>query len=156
MKLVALDKSNWEEAAKLEVREDQKSFVASNLKTIAETQFYPWAYRMCAYDGETMVGFMAFGKDPDEGKYWLFRFMIGEQHQGKGFGRASLNALIDFLKALPDCAGVTVGYQPDNQVAERLYLSVGFVKGDPAPWGESTARIVFERTSDGKQQTAIS
>jgi len=143
LRLVAIDKSNWEEAATLEVREDQKGFVASNLKTIAESQFYPWAERRAIHHDATMVGLMVFGRDPDDGKYWLFRFMIGAEHQSKGYGRQALLELLTYLRTLPDCTGITVGYQPDNLVAERLYLSVGFVKGDPAPWGESTARYVL-------------
>ncbi len=143
MKLVAIDKSNWEEAAKLRVREDQKGFVTENVWSIAESQFHPWTRPYAIYDGGTMVGFLVYGRDPSDGNYWLYRFMIDQAFQGKGFGKVALKFLLNHLRKLPDCAGITVGYQPDNLVAERLYLGTGFKKGPPAPWGESTARIDF-------------
>lgn len=137
-------KENWENAAKLEVREDQQGFVAPNVWSIAETQFHHWTRPMAIYNGGTMVGFLVYGRDPDDGEYWLYRYMIDRRHQGKGFGKQGLTALIVHLRTLPDCRGITVGYQPENLAAERLYLSAGFVKGPPTHWGESTARLTLE------------
>jgi diamine N-acetyltransferase len=136
-----ITKENWETAAKLEVREDQQGYVAPNVWSIAESQFHPWIRPMAIYNGGTMVGFLVYGRDPADGEYWLYRYMIDRRFQGQGLGKAALQALIAHLRSLPDCDSVTVGYQPENLVAERLYLGFGFEKGDPAPWGESTARL---------------
>jgi diamine N-acetyltransferase len=136
-----ITKENWERAAELEVREDQRGFVVPNLRAIAEAQFYPWTRPMAIYSGVVTVGFLVYGRDPADGEYWLYRFMIDRNQQRKGYGRQALAALIAHLRTLPDCSGVSVGYQPDNLAAEQLYLSAGFVKGDLAPWGESTARF---------------
>jgi diamine N-acetyltransferase len=138
-----ITRDNWETAAKLEVRKDQAGFVMPNIWSIAESQFHPWTRPMGIYDGGTMVGFLVYGKDPDDGRHWLYRYMIDQRHQGKGYGSAGLRALIEQLRMMSGCTGISVGYQPDNLVAERLYLGVGFVKGPPAPWGESTARLEF-------------
>lgn len=138
-----ITKENWEVAAKLEVREDQEGFVASNLHAIAEAQFYPWTRPMAIYHGGRMVGFLVYGRDPADGTYWLYRFMIDRRHQGRGYGKQALAGLIAMLRREPGCVGISVGYQPDNVAAERLYLSAGFVKGEPAPWGESTAHLEF-------------
>jgi len=143
VQLVPITKANWEIAAKLEVREDQSRFVASNLWTIAETRWYPWTVLRGIYDDADMIGFLAFGRDPADGEHWLYRFMIDRNHQGRGFGRAALTALIEELRLAGICRRLTVGYEPDNLPAERLYFSVGFVKGEPAPWGESTATLAF-------------
>lgn len=140
-----ITKENWETAASLEVREDQAGFIVPNVWSIAETQFHPWTRPMAIYDGPTMVGFLVYGRDPADDRYWLYRFMIDRRHQGRGIGKAALRALIEHLRMLPDCDGITVGYQPDNLVAERLYLGAGFVKGPPAPWGESTAHLEIRR-----------
>lgn len=146
MRLVPIDKDNWETAAKLEVREDQASFIAPNVWSIAETQFFPWAQRRAIYDGPTMVGFLVYGRDPDDGEYWLYRFMIDRRHQGKGFGTRALAALVAEVRALPDSRGITVGYQPDNAVAERLYFAAGFEPAGMASWGEKLARLDFGDT----------
>ena len=145
VELVSITKANWETAAKLDVREDQKDFVAANVWTIAESRFYPAIQlRGIMADGE-MVGFLAYGKDADDGDYWLYRFMVDQRHQGKGYGRAGLLAVIEEWKADPNILHVTLGYEPTNVNAERLYLSVGFVKGEMAPWGERTAKLTIER-----------
>ena len=139
MQLVPITKANWEQAAKLTVREDQTCFVAANVWTIAESRWYPWIELRGIYDAVEMVGFLAYGRDPTEEEFWLYRFMIDRNFQGRGFGRAALLALIEELRRDVAFQRLTVGYEPDNLPAERLYLSVGFIKGDPAPWGESTA-----------------
>jgi len=138
-----ITKDNWEAAANLEVREDQREFITPNVWSIAEAQYYPWTRPLAIYDGRVMVGFLVYGKDPQDDQYWLYRFMIDRRHQGKGLGKAALLALIERLRSLPDCTGITVGYQSENLAAERLYFSTGFEKGPPAPWGESTARLRF-------------
>ena len=46
---------------------------------------------MAIYDGTEMVGFLVYGRDPADERYWLYRFMIDRRHQGKGHGKAALN-----------------------------------------------------------------
>jgi diamine N-acetyltransferase len=136
-------KENWEEAAELKVREDQSDFVAPNVWSIAESKFYDALHPTAIYDDETMVGFLMYGRDPQDRQFWLYRFMIDRRCQGRGLGRAALIRLIDLLKRTPGCTGISVGYDPANTTAERLYLSLGFEKTGEAPWGELTARLDF-------------
>jgi diamine N-acetyltransferase len=141
--LRSITKDNWEEAAGLRVREDQSDFVAPNVWSIAESKFYPALQPMAIYDGETMVGFLMYGRDPQDVNYWLYRFMIDQRFQRQGLGRAALARLIDLLRRTPGCTGVSVGYDRKNVSAERLYLALGFEKTGVAPWGELTAWLAF-------------
>lgn len=143
VQLLPITKANWEQAAKLDVRDDQTRFVAANVWTIAESRWYPWIELRGIYDGAEMVGFLAYGRDPADSEFWLYRLMIDRTFQGRGFGRAALLALIEELRLDESFRRLTVGYEPDNVPAERLYLSAGFVKGEPAPWGESTAILTI-------------
>ncbi len=145
VQLIPITKANWETAAKLEVREDQSRFVASNVWTIAETRWYPWTELRGMYNDGEMVGFLAYGRDKADEEFWLYRFMVDRHVQGRGFGRAGLLALIEELRLNDACQRLTVGYEPDNYPAEKLYFSVGFVKANPAPWGESTAILTYNR-----------
>ncbi|MEA2513624.1 MAG: diamine N-acetyltransferase [Thermomicrobiales bacterium] len=138
-----ITKDNWEAAAGLRVREDQADFVAPNAWSIAESKFYDALQPMAIYDDETMIGFLMYGLDPEDGQYWLYRLMIDQRYQRRGLGRAALARLIDLLRRTPGCGGVNVGYDPANTGAEQLYLSLGFVKTGLAPWGELTARLTF-------------
>ncbi|RKI20645.1 GNAT family N-acetyltransferase, partial [Bacillus thuringiensis] len=61
--LKAIDKSNWEEAITLSVTEEQQTFIASNLYSIAEVQFLDNFYANGIYLDEKMIGFTMFGID---------------------------------------------------------------------------------------------
>ena len=58
---------NWRELIKLQVRDDQKHFVASNLFSIAQAQFgdeYEGHWNLFPYgiyDGDVAVGFLMYG-----------------------------------------------------------------------------------------------
>jgi diamine N-acetyltransferase len=138
-----ITKDNWEDAARLQVRDDQADLVAPNVWSIAESKFYDALQPMAIHDDETMVGFLMYGRDSQDGQYWLYRFMVDWRYQRRGLGRAALARLIDLLKRTPGCTAVNVGYDPANTPAEHLYLSAGFDKVGRAPWGELTARLTF-------------
>ena len=141
IRLVDLTGDNWEQVAALSVNPGQEHFVAANLKTIAETQFNPTAVRRVIMRGSAPIGLAVYANDPEGGEWWLWRFMIDGSEQGKGYGRAVMRMLIDEWRSIPDCTQVFVGYQPENLIAERLYVSLGFVPGETAPWGERIARL---------------
>jgi diamine N-acetyltransferase len=137
--LVELTKDNWEAVARLEVQQHQQGYVANNLWTIAESQFYPWTHRRVILAHGRIVGFAVYGTMPDEADMWLHRFMIAGSEQGAGVGRAALRLLIEEWRNVPGLREVRLSYEPDNAVAERLYVSEGFVPGEMADWGERIA-----------------
>ena len=140
IELIDLTRENWQAVAALTVSPEQEDFVASNLKTIAEVQFYPSSVcRVIATEGRP-VGLAAYGIDTDDGSLWLFRFMISASEQGKGYGRAALVRLIETWRAMP-IGCVCLAYDPDNVAAERLYQSLGFVPGDIGEHGDRIARL---------------
>lgn len=141
--LRAITKDNWETAAGLNVRDDQADFVTPNVWSIAESKFYAPLQPTAIYDGGTMVGFLMFGRDPQDGQFWLYRFMIDTRYQRRGYGRAALQRLIDLLRRTPNSPELNVGYNANNSAAEALYLSVGFKKSGVAPWGELTAKFIL-------------
>lgn len=121
-----LTKDNWENAIALNVREDQKHFVASNLYSIAEAHFHPELTPMGIYAGETMVGFLMWGLEPGKDRWWLVRLMIDEHYQGKGYGRAALLQVIRLMRQSSGCDRIYLSYEPENITAEMLYKSFGF------------------------------
>ena len=142
IELRPLTKQNWEAVAELTLGDDQTEFIAANLWTIAETQFYPWVERRVIVADGGVVGLAAYGRDHDGAAWWLYRFMIGREHQRKGYGREALAALTAEWRAR-SIVRVTVGFHQQNAAAERLYLSAGFVPGPDASWGEKTATLTL-------------
>jgi diamine N-acetyltransferase len=64
--------------------------------------------------------------DPDDDNYWIYRFMIAEQFQGRGYGFAALKALVERMQALPGCSSIILGVEPANEDAAKLYRRAGF------------------------------
>jgi diamine N-acetyltransferase len=141
--IVPLDKSNWEDAVKLNVQPDQVNFVAANAYSIAESKYYPALLPCGIFAGKTMVGFTMYGRDDEDNQYWIYRFMIDHRYQRRGFGRRAMLELIELLRALPDVPEINISYDLDNIGAAELYKSVGFIEGDIASWGERMAKLTF-------------
>jgi diamine N-acetyltransferase len=144
--LAPITKENWEQAAQLDVADEQIEFVDPNVMAIAAMQFYPWIRPRAIYDGSTMVGFLTYGQDPDDGIWWLYRFMIDRRYQGNGRGREALKRLLQDIEACGEVPALRVAYHPENAAAARLYATSGFVASGPAPWGEDTATYTFATT----------
>ena len=138
-----LTKENWEAVAALEVHPHQVGFVASNLRSIAETQFYPWVRRRVIQADGFTAGFIVHGTDPESGVHWLHRFMVMAERQGQGIGREAMGMLVDEWESDLEIETVLLSYEPENAVAEKLYSSFGFVPGEIAEWGERIARLTF-------------
>jgi diamine N-acetyltransferase len=127
IRFVEVNKDNWQECIKLPTSEEHARFVASNLYSIAEAQFYPQTVQACCiYAGEEMVGFAMYGpEDEDETLFWIDRLMIAEGHRGKGYGRAAVQLILDEARARGfSRVGLSTGLQ--NVKAIRLYESLGF------------------------------
>ena len=118
---------NWEEAIALKVRADQERFVASNLRSIAESKVRPQCNPVVIRANRVAIGFFLWARDGDLQTYWIYRFMIDAAHQGMGLGRAALEEIIPFLAAKPGARQVMLAVMAGNDTAERLYRSVGFV-----------------------------
>ena len=121
---------------KLKVREDQSRFVAPNEVTFAEATKEPGSHIWGLWVSEMPVGLLAMinpkegavleeGDDPSAAYIW--RLMIGEKHQKKGYGKAALSLAIDQARewGLPRiCLSVVDG----PLSALTLYEILGFIR----------------------------
>ena len=127
IRLEQIDINNWFECSQLKVKPDQEQFVTSNMVCIAEVQFYPSWGAYAIYHDEKMVGFCMYEYDQEEKEWWISNLMMASTHQGRGYGRLAVEALIDLMKA-KGCEEMLVGYAHDNVVAGALYRRLGFVE----------------------------
>lgn len=77
-----------------------------------------------------------YALDRDDGNWWIYRLMIDERYQGRGYGRAALEQVIARIRQEPGCDKIIVSIKPDNTVARTLYRSVGFVETGQQIGGE--------------------
>jgi diamine N-acetyltransferase len=123
------------------VDESQKTFVASNVISIAqayvESTWVPWAI----YADDTMVGFVMYGREVETGFDWIIRLMIDARYQGRGYGRATMVQVLERLKQAPDSKGIKISYEPENHTAEQLYAQLGFRPTGAIEEGEIVAQF---------------
>ena len=159
VKLVKVDYFNFDDLIDLKVADDQKGFVASNIYSLAE------AYAAKASDGYALpfgiylddkpIGFIMFGYYPDldyakaafgdelevpdyiPKSYLLWRFMIDKEYQRNGYGKEALKLALDYIKTYPcgEAEYCWLSYEPENEVARKLYASVGFMEAEKMPEG---------------------
>lgn len=104
---------------------EQQMFVAHNAYSMLEALYEPEGnYPIGIYDGDEAVGFILYGFDGNE--WWIIRFMIGGQHQRKGYGRAAMLKLIDVMRNQHGAGDIKISFVPTNTAARTLYASVGF------------------------------
>jgi diamine N-acetyltransferase len=125
----------------LAVAPDQAGFVATNAESLIQSKFEPHWLTRAIYAADTMVGFVMYGHDPDFG-WGVLRLMVDAAFQGRGYGRAALRCVLDDIQAA-GAPSVGVSYEDDNQVARRLYSSLGFVETGEQPFGEPFAVLTF-------------
>jgi diamine N-acetyltransferase len=122
----------------LRVAEQQSRFVAPNATSIAEGLLNPGAWLRAIYAGNQPVGFVMLldpkisgvnlsrGPVPDD-SVMLWRFMIGAEHQGRGYGKQALDLVRAQARRVGAVALMT-SYVPGEHGPEGFYVRHGFSK----------------------------
>ena len=144
LRLKKINRENVWNILKLEVSDDQKSFVATNGISIIEAYTAitenGYAFPFAIYEDDIPVGFLMIGYDADDywedapkiakGNYNLWRLMIDKNYQGKGLGKEAIRLALDFINTFPCGIGeyCWLSYEAENDIARQLYSSFGFVE----------------------------
>ena len=133
VELRPIDENNREAVLSLSVREDQP-FVASNKTSLrqaeeANAELPGVARPFAIFTGDRLVGFCMFAFNPEEededDRYWLWRFMIDQNEQGKGYGQAALRAIIQYFKD-NGADRLFLSTEPENELGLHVYHKAGF------------------------------
>ena len=125
--LKPVTKDNLDDVLALKVAETQKSFVSTNAESLAQAYVYSeTAWPFAVYDDETLVGFIMMGYYEAKHYYTLWKFMIDQRYQNKGYGRKALELGLAFIREKFHPEEIYTGVAPGNSVAKGLYESVGF------------------------------
>lgn len=131
-----LDDTNCAELLALRVSDAQLQFVSSVADSLAEAEAEPdgRAIQWGLYDGDTPVGFVMVSDEVDAPDYYpqyLWKLLIDERHQRRGYGTAALDLVADFFRRRPE--------------VEFMLTSAGQGEGSPISFYE---RYGFVRTGD--------
>lgn len=133
---------NWEGCLDLRVSDRQRHMVASNVYSLAQAKVQPECVPLAVYDDDTLVGFLMYARDRDDGNWWIYRLMIDERFQGRGYGRAALETALDRIKQESGCKRIMISLEPENRIARTLYRSLGFVETGERIGGEDVLCLV--------------
>ncbi len=136
------NKNIWK-VCTLEPFEEQKDFVAENIQSLAEA----YATRnegnnvlpLAVYNDDALIGFVMIGKgtvgnenesDLIKENYSFWRFMIDKKYQGQGFGKQTIDAVMDLIRTFPfgEAKKVWLSYEPENTRARDIYRKYGFAE----------------------------
>ena len=126
IELRQVTQDNFEAVIALEVADDQRDFLYSNVESLAWTYVAPECRPFAIYAGDNPVGFASYGYVPTDGRCWVIHFMVDKACQGHGIGRAALEQLLARMAAESGGASIAVAVNPDNTGAIRLYEAFGF------------------------------
>ena len=160
IRLEKIDAGNVWDVVDLKVSKAQKGFVASNAGSIIDAYTAIGtactAFPFAVYSDKRPVGFLMIGyneaalydyyddANPPEAarnNYSLWRLMIDKRYQKRGYGREAIRLALDFIRTWP-CGRAEyceVSYEPDNEVAAKLYHSFGFMENGETDGDEIVA-----------------
>ena len=134
IELRAITDEDKNKVSSLEVSDSQKLYIASNrqsLETAAKEENQNIARPFAIYADEQLVGFTMFAFDLDSqyphDRYWLWRFMIDKNLQGKGYGSAALEQIIAYFRQ-HGANHILLSTKETNTTALSLYHKYDFAE----------------------------
>jgi diamine N-acetyltransferase len=149
-----ITKDNHIAVIRLKVAPEQEKFVSNNAMSLAQAHFEPYTRFWAIYADEEPVGFVQIIDNPEKPEYYIWRFMIGAQHQRQGYGRRALQLVIDYVRTRPNARFVTLSFVPAEGGPEPLYRSMGFVPTGEFEEGEVVAKLEFQGSDTASSTTA--
>lgn len=126
MKVEKVTESNCEKLKQINLKSDQISFADSPVDAYSDSKQFKGSTPYLILNNDKVIGFIIV-EDLSEASYLIWNFMIDQQYQGMGFGKRSMDMIIEMIKSNLNGKKIELGVIPDNLVAKKLYLSLGFI-----------------------------
>ena len=104
-----------------------------------------------AHDGDLLVGFVMISDgipaerlaadDDLVGPYFLWRLLIDERFQGRGYGSATMDAVVAYLRTRPGADVLWTSCRAGPGSPQPFYLRYGFVLTGEVKWGEDLLEL---------------
>ena len=129
IELRAITEDNFIDAFNLKLAPGQERFVSHPIRSLAQAYVYR---NQCQpfgiYADGKMVGYVMVIYDWDVPEYDIWHMMIDASAQGRGYGGAALDEVLEYIRTKPfgDSDRVALTCNRDNPLARKLYESRGF------------------------------
>jgi diamine N-acetyltransferase len=141
-----LTDSNRQAAEALRVSSSQERFVSSVAQSLREAAEHPDARALCwvVYSDDTPVGFVMIADEvggPDYVPHYLWKLLIDERYQGRGFGAATLDLVVEYFRGRPGVEVLTTSAGQGDGSPIAFYERYGFERTGEASDGEVVLRL---------------
>ena len=129
IELKAITEENFIDAFNLRLAPGQEDFVSHPIRSLAQAYVYKdQCQPFGIYANGKMVGYVMVIYDYDVPEYDIWHMMIDEAEQGKGYGSAALDRVIEYIGTKPfgDSGRVALTCNRNNPIARQLYERKGF------------------------------
>lgn len=126
-----ITEENFLDAFHLNLAPKQERFVSHPIRSLAQAYVYrEQCQPFGIYEGDAMVGYVMVIYDDAIPEYDIWHMMIDESKQCRGYGRAALERVLEYVKEKPfgDSKRVTLTCHKENVHALHLYKSKGFTE----------------------------
>ena len=127
--LKEITEENFIDAFNLKLGEGQEKYVSHPVRSLAQAYVYrEQCQPFGIYHEDEMVGYVMVIYDHDVPEYDIWHMMIDASGQGKGYGKAALRLVMDYIKTKPFGSSdrVALTCNKDNSAALELYRKMGF------------------------------
>lgn len=122
-----INEDNYRAFLNLSVYEYQESFLMSSQKALAVAYAFRNRIKMFSiYNEEDIVGFAMLRYNSEDESYFLWNFMIDKDHQRKGYGKKSLEKIIEWARTQKNCKKLVTTCSEGNDDALELYKKYNF------------------------------
>jgi diamine N-acetyltransferase len=83
------------------------------------------------------------------GPYFLWRLLIDERYQGRGYGAATIDAVVAYLRTRPGADALWTSCRAGPGSPQPFYLRYGFVLTGDVKWGEDLLRLDLAGHANG-------
>ncbi len=140
--LKKVDENNYRKVLAIKMNEVQGNFVAPNVRSLAQAWvYYETARPLAVYNDEEVIGFMMLDWDEKEREASIWRFMIAEEHQNKGYGRKAMECALNIIRESNKFDYVFLDYVPGNDAGKHLYEGLGFKETGEIDDGEIVMKL---------------
>ena len=122
---------NYFQVLELKISPEQEAakFVSPVVRSLADAWFYREegiTYPKAIYADEDLVGFIMYELDTEEQQVFVWRFLIDQAFQGRGYGRQTIEAVVEMAKEQAQMTKVVADYVDGNEPMKKILLDLGF------------------------------
>lgn len=122
---------NYFQVLELKISPEQEAakFVSPVVRSLADAWFYREegiTYPKAIYAKDDLVGFIMYDLDTEEQQVFIWRFLIDQRYQGKGYGRQTIETVLAMAKEQAKITKVVADYVDGNEPMKKILLGLGF------------------------------